>query len=34
MLRILLNPDAFGGTEDREPWADIARERANQPDQE
>ena len=24
----LLDPDTFGGGEDREPWADVARERA------
>jgi len=28
MIRILMDPDAFGGTEDREAWADVARERA------
>jgi arylsulfatase A-like enzyme len=28
MLDILLDPDSFGGPEDREPWADVARERA------
>ena len=26
--RILLDPDTFGGGEDREPWADVARRRA------
>jgi len=34
MFRIIMDPDSFGGTEDREPWADVARERANHPDQE
>ena len=27
MLDIFLDPDSFGGPEDREPWADVARER-------
>ena len=27
MLEILLDPDLFGGPEDRKPWADVARER-------
>ncbi len=27
-LDFLLDPDTFGGPEDREPWADVARERA------
>ncbi|MEM9173715.1 MAG: arylsulfatase [Myxococcota bacterium] len=27
-LHFLWDPDAFGGPEDREPWADVARERA------
>jgi len=34
MLSILMDPDSFGGAEDRKPWADIARERATHPDQE
>jgi arylsulfatase A-like enzyme len=29
MFEILLDPDAFGGLEDREPWADVARRRAS-----
>jgi arylsulfatase A-like enzyme len=28
-LEIFLDPDAFGGPEDRPPWADVARERAS-----
>ena len=28
MLRIFLDPDRFGGEEDRAPWADVARERS------
>ena len=27
LLEILLDPDRFGGPEDREPWADVARNR-------
>ena len=27
VLEIFLDPDSFGGIEDREPWADVARER-------
>jgi arylsulfatase A-like enzyme len=29
IFSILLDPDSFGGTEDREPWADVARDRAS-----
>jgi arylsulfatase A-like enzyme len=28
ILWSLLDPDSFGGEEDREPWADVARDRA------
>ncbi len=28
VLGFLLDPDTFGGPEDRPPWADVARERA------
>jgi arylsulfatase A-like enzyme len=28
MLEIFWDPDSFGGIEDRNPWADVARERA------
>lgn len=28
MFSIILDPDSFGGPENREPWADVARERA------
>jgi len=28
LFAIFLDPDTFGGPEDREPWADVARERA------
>ena len=34
MLSFLMDPDSFGGAEDREPWADIARERTTHPHQE
>jgi arylsulfatase A-like enzyme len=34
MLDILMDPDAFGGVEDREPWADVARKRATHLNQE
>ena len=27
VLDFLLDPDTFGGEEDREPWADVARKR-------
>ena len=28
LLEVFLDPDTFGGGEDREPWADVARKRA------
>ena len=31
MLEIFCDPDSFGGPEDREPWADVARERRQHP---
>ncbi len=34
MFRIIVDPDSFGGPEDREPWADVAREHANDPNVE
>jgi len=34
MLSILMDPDSFGGAEDRERWVGIARERATHPHQE
>ncbi|MEM7410125.1 MAG: arylsulfatase [Myxococcota bacterium] len=30
IVEILWDPDSFGGVEDREPWADVARERSRQ----
>ena len=32
LFRAFLDPDTFGGGEDRAPWADVARERASAPE--